>query len=199
MTRRQDLCPRPHPAADLPGVNPGQPGHTGQGADGLPARERHPIAPPSLASWTGVRQLPARPPRRRAAGIARVVASYRSLVRLLPAGGQEPCEASAVTASAVNRPHRMGNVGTRPAGGRSGRHDVYAANSTISSLLTRIDQLPSTELPALNLAARIDQPYQLPQPQRSAPGRPYGRTAHPAWLAMIDRLVPVSATFTSLG
>ena len=107
-------------AGQHPCLAPGQPGHTGQGADGLAARERRPIAPPSLASWTGVRQLPARPPRRRAAGIARVVESYRSLVRLLPAGGQEPCEASAVTASAVNRPHRMGNVGTRPAGGRSG-------------------------------------------------------------------------------
>lgn len=159
------------------------------------APHRSPIL--GIVDWRQAATRP--PPRRRAAGIARVVASYRSLVRLLPAGGQEPCEASAVTASAVNRPHRMGNVGTRPAGGRSGRHDVYAANSTISSLLTRIDQLPSTELPALNLAARIDQPYQLPQPQRSAPGRPYGRTAHPAWLAMIDRLLPVSATFTSLG
>ena len=152
VTGRQDLCPRPHPAADLPGVNGAAPAEAAAWATHDCGRIRRWSArcgqPGSTLprAWTARAYRPRsrRPGRPRAAphrspilGIVdwRQAASvpwasrrwHSASGRVLPQPGQiapggrpGPCEASAVTASAVNRPHWMGNVGTRPAGGRSG-------------------------------------------------------------------------------
>ena len=84
-------------------------------------------------------------------------------------------------------------------GGRSWRHDScgYAA---VAKLPTTGPS--STELPALNFGARIGQPYQLHSHSDRRPADLmeglHGRTAHPAWLAMIGHLGHCQRNISSL-